>query len=290
MKKILLLCATLLVFAAGARGQEWIATTTSKGLKGPVRSMHWIVVDSSTCKWQGCVLDPPTFIESMYQVFSTDGLLQEFSYNGRNGAATSESWHYDKKRRPTKVLQKRFDGATRWEFRYDGKHVQSYTVFSDRDNDYDDTVIYRCEYDRSGNLSSITEEGEHACPHIDIYENGFLVEKNTGDWHVVFVRDGRGELLKDSTYYMESDFDEHGEWKCWSADTAIETNEYFYTPNGDLAEIHKVEYGKKGVTTYRYLEYDSYGNWTRRKVLYLRDNENVVRDEIRLIIYYKETQ
>lgn len=29
MKKILLLCATLLVFAAGARGQEWIATTQS---------------------------------------------------------------------------------------------------------------------------------------------------------------------------------------------------------------------------------------------------------------------
>ena len=73
-------------------------------------------------------------------------------------------------------------------------------------------------------------------------------------------------------------------------DVEIETNEYFYTPNGDLAEIHKVEYGKKGVTTYRYLEYDSYGNWTRRKVLYLRDNENVVCDEIRLIIYYKETQ
>lgn len=289
MKKILLLCATLLVFAAGTRGQEWIATTTSKGLKGPVRSMHWIVVDSSTCKWHGCVQDPPTLIESMYWVFSPDGLLLEASsHNSRNGEAMSESWHYDKKRRPTQVLQMWADRAVCWEFRYDGNRVRSYTVYSD-DSD-DDTVIYRCDYDRKGHLLSVTEEGEHACPNVDLYTDGFLAEINNGTWHVVFVRNGRGELLKDSTYNIESDFDEHGEWKCWPRDTAIETNEYFYTPNGDLAEIHEVEYGKKGVTTYRYLEYDSYGNWTRRKVLYLRDNENVVCDEIRLLIYYKETQ
>ena len=187
------------------------------------------------------------------------------------------------------MLQMWTDRVVRWEFRYDGNRVRSYTVYSDDFDDFDDdTVIYRCDYDRKGHLLSVTEDGEHACPYVDLYTDGFLVEKNNDTWHVFFVRDGRGELLKDSTYNMESDFDELGEWKCWPRDTAIETNEYFYTPDGDLAEIRKVEYGKKSVTTYRYLEYDACGNWTRRKVMYLRDDENIVRDEIRLISYYKE--
>ena len=288
MKKAILVCVALLSLAASAVAQEWVVSSASEGLKGPVRSVHWVKVDSSTCKWRGCTLVPPTFIESWHIVFADDGLLSEEFYNNRQGSAVLITRHYDKKRRLKKIVRLEPTGNVRFDYHYDGRRVQTYTVCWNSDTAYhdSDTATFRCHYDKSNNLLSVTEEDVEACPHVDYYENGYRVLRKTGDWHVVYVRNPQGLLLKDSTYLTESGFDEHGEWKCWPGDTAIETNEYFYTPDGDLAEVRKVEYGRKHVTTFRYLEYDAFGNWTRRKKTYTKsDGTTEITDEIRMISY-----
>lgn len=282
MKLAMLVFVALLALATGAGAQQWIVTTASEGLKGPVRSMHWVVVDSSTCKWHGCTLEPPTFIRTWHTTFADDGLLLEEFCNDRNGAAVLISRHYDKKRRLTKVARLEPTGCVHWVYHYVGKHVQTYTCYSDSD-----TVSFRCNYDRNNNLLSVSEEDVEACPHVDVYENGYRVSKINGDNLVVYVRNLQGLLLKDSLFYIESGFDEHGEWKCWPEDTATESSEYFYTPDGDVAEIRSVKYGRKYVTSFRYLEYDSLGNWTRRKKTYTKADGTVqITDEIRMISYY----
>ncbi|MBR5028355.1 MAG: hypothetical protein IKX51_03940, partial [Bacteroidales bacterium] len=283
MKKLTVIITTLLLGLT-------VAAQQTNGLKGPVRSVHHVKIDSSTCQWEGCYLKPPTFEESRFLVFAKDGLLEEKSSNSRYGGFQTLIYNYNKKRQLVQVLGKTPNSNYREEYRYKGKKLMSYKQIYVSDHMLD-TFSYRCEYDSKGRLLHITNEEEYTCPEIKTYDsNGFLITEDFDSHiHIVYLRNNKGLLQKMLEYHITSYLDENDEWHCRTQDTAYCVTEYLYTDKGEIAEERVTEYGKYSVTTFRYLEHDEYGNWTRRKIAVPTvSGDSVVYDEIRMFTYYPD--
>ena len=126
---------------------------------------------------------------------------------------------------------------------------------------------------------------------VETYENGLLMMWDRYDDRILYIRNEQGQLLKELIYWVDCGYDDNDEWYRKPTDSLIYCDEYIYTDRGDLAEKREmyIEFGELYITSYTYLEYDAYGNWTRRRVKYTNNlgEEAKLRDEIRQIYYYE---
>ena len=288
MKKLFMIfvAMAITVVTIFAQGHNNVVSLKTEGLKGPVRLVNHRQVDSSTSGWKGCTVVHPTLIFAEIWIFAKDGLLKEYIYSEKN-CCWSSVHTYDKRRRLKHIESNNYEVR----FSYKGKRVKEYKWITYNEIYKNDTTQYKFKY--QGNVVSIDriEKRGYRMSSVETYENGLLMMWDRYDDRILYIRNEQGQLLKELIYWVDCGYDDNDEWYRKPTDSLMYCDEYIYTDRGDLAEKREMYIKSRElyITSYTYLEYDAYGNWTRRRVKYTNNlgEEAKLRDEIRQIYYYE---
>ena len=290
MKKLFMIFVAVAMTAVTtfAQSYDYVVSLKTEGLKGPVRLVNHRQVDSSTSGWKGCTVVKPTLMYAEVWIFAKDGLLQEYIYSEKD-CCLSSVHTYDKRGRLKQIKC----NDTEIRFSYKGKRLKESKRIVYNRRLRNDTTQYNFKYQGDVVTIDCIRNGEYVfgISSVETYENGLLMMWDRYDDRILYIRNEQGLLLKELTYWVDCGYDDNDEWYRKPTDSLEYCYEYTYTDRGDLAEKREMEMrsGEVYITSYTYLEYDAYGNWTRRRVKYTNNlgEEARLRDEIRQIYYYE---